>query len=39
MRIAGNIVNPDILGSLEFATKLAGAKLILVLGSFRLRGD
>lgn len=31
-RVAGNIVNADILGSLEFATKLAGAKLILVLG-------
>lgn len=31
-RVAGNIVNDDILGSLEFATKLAGAKLILVLG-------
>lgn len=31
-RIAGNFVNTDILGSLEFATKLAGAKLIVVLG-------
>lgn len=31
-RIAGNIENPDILGSMEFATKLAGAKLVLVLG-------
>jgi len=31
-RIAGNIENPDILGSMEFATKLAGAKVILVLG-------
>jgi len=31
-RIAGNIVNPDILGSMEFACKLAGAKLIMVLG-------
>jgi len=31
-RIAGNIVNEDILGSMEFACKLAGAKLILVLG-------
>jgi carbonic anhydrase len=31
-RVAGNIVNPDILGSLEFATKVAGAKLIVVLG-------
>jgi carbonic anhydrase len=31
-RIAGNFANTDIIGSLEFATKLAGAKLILVLG-------
>jgi len=31
-RIAGNIVNDDIVGSAEFATKLAGAKLIVVLG-------
>ena len=31
-RIAGNFVNDDILGSLEFATQLAGAKAILVLG-------
>jgi carbonic anhydrase len=31
-RIAGNFVDTDIIGSLEFATKLAGAKLIVVLG-------
>ena len=31
-RIAGNFVNTDIIGSSEFATRLAGAKLILVLG-------
>jgi carbonic anhydrase len=31
-RIAGNFINDDILGSMEFATKIAGAKLILVLG-------
>jgi carbonic anhydrase len=31
-RIAGNVVNDDIVGSSEFATKLAGAKLIVVLG-------
>ncbi len=31
-RIAGNIVNPDILGSLEFAVKAAGSKLIAVIG-------
>ena len=32
IRIAGNFVNEDILGSMEFACKLAGTKLILVLG-------
>ncbi len=31
-RIAGNFVNSDILGSLEFACKLAGTRLIVVLG-------
>jgi carbonic anhydrase len=31
-RVAGNIENVDQLGSMEFATKLAGAKLVLVLG-------
>lgn len=31
-RVAGNIVNEDILGSLEFASKVAGAKLIVVMG-------
>jgi carbonic anhydrase len=31
-RIAGNFVNDDILGSLEFACAVSGAKLILVLG-------
>lgn len=31
-RIAGNFVNEDILGSMEFACKLAGTKLIVVLG-------
>lgn len=31
-RIAGNILNDDILGSMEFACKFAGAKLIMVLG-------
>jgi carbonic anhydrase len=34
-RIAGNFVNEDILGSMEFACKVAGAKLILVLGHSR----
>jgi carbonic anhydrase len=32
IRIAGNFVNPDILGSMEFACKLAGTKLVVVLG-------
>ncbi len=31
-RVAGNFVNEDILGSMEFACKVAGAKLILVMG-------
>ena len=31
-RVAGNIVNSDILGSMEYACKIAGAKLIVVLG-------
>ena len=31
-RVAGNIENGDILGSMEFACKLAGAKLVLVMG-------
>ena len=31
-RIAGNIVNDDILGSMEFGCKVAGAKIIVVLG-------
>ncbi len=32
VRIAGNVVNEDILGSMEFACKVAGAKAIVVLG-------
>ncbi|WP_133131245.1 carbonic anhydrase family protein [Legionella yabuuchiae] len=32
LRVAGNVLNEDILGSLEFATKVAGARLIVVLG-------
>jgi carbonic anhydrase len=31
-RVAGNIVNEDILGSLEYACKVSGSKVILVLG-------
>lgn len=32
IRIAGNFVNPDILGSMEFSCKVAGSKLIVVMG-------
>lgn len=32
IRIAGNIINDDILGSMEFGTKITGAKLIAVIG-------
>lgn len=32
VRIAGNVLNDDILGSMEFACKVAGSKLIVVLG-------
>jgi len=31
-RVAGNVENPDILGSMEFACKLSGAKVVLVMG-------
>ncbi len=32
IRIAGNFINEDILGSIEFACKAAGSKLIVILG-------
>ncbi len=32
IRIAGNILNEDILGSMEYACKIAGSKLVVVLG-------
>lgn len=32
VRIAGNVINTDIVGSLEFACRVAGSKLIVVLG-------
>lgn len=32
IRIAGNVVNEDVLGGMEFGTKVAGSKLIVVLG-------
>lgn len=35
VRIAGNFINDDILGSIEFACKIAGSKLIVVLGHTR----
>ena len=31
-RVAGNIINEDVLGGMEFATNFAGAKLIMVMG-------
>jgi carbonic anhydrase len=31
-RVAGNVENPDILGSMEFACKLVGSKVVLVMG-------
>jgi len=31
-RVAGNVVNSDILGSMEFACKVSGAKVVLVMG-------
>lgn len=31
-RVAGNVVNPDILGSLEYASAVAGSKVIVILG-------
>ncbi len=35
IRVAGNVVNTDIIGSMEFACKLAGSKLLVVLGHSR----
>lgn len=32
VRVAGNVVNDDVLGSLEYSTAVAGAKVIIVLG-------
>lgn len=34
-RVAGNFVNEDILGSMEFATKVVGSKIVLVMGHER----
>lgn len=35
VRVAGNVVNEDVLGSLEFACKVAGSKLVMVVGHTR----
>ena len=32
VRVAGNVINKDVLGSIEFACKVAGVKLIVVMG-------
>lgn len=32
LRVAGNVLNEDVLGSMEYATKVAGSKVIVVLG-------
>ncbi len=31
-RVAGNFINPDILGSIEYSCKVAGSKLVVILG-------
>src|SRR5687768_18455182 len=38
IRIAGNVVNDDIIGSMEFGCKVAGAKIIVVLGHSKCGG-
>ncbi len=38
-RVAGNIANDDILGSMEFACKVAGSKVVLVMGHTVVRCD
>lgn len=35
IRIAGNVLNEDILGSMEYACKIAGSKLLVILGHTR----
>ena len=35
VRVAGNVINEDILGSMEFGCKIAGAKIIVVMGHTR----
>lgn len=36
VRIAGNIQNPDILGSMEFSCKVAGAKVAVVIWPYQM---
>jgi len=35
IRVAGNVLNDDVIGSMEFACKMAGAKLVIILGHTR----
>ncbi|WP_438711450.1 carbonic anhydrase family protein [Aquimarina muelleri] len=35
IRIAGNVVNEDVLGSIEYACKVAGSKIVVVMGHTR----
>lgn len=35
IRVAGNVLNDDVIGSMEFACKMAGAKLVVILGHTR----
>ena len=39
IRVAGNIVAPSLIGSVEFAADRFGTRLVVVLGSFILRRD
>lgn len=39
VRIAGNVINEDILGSMEFSCKILGAKIIVVFGAQQMRSD
>ena len=38
-RVAGNFADEDQLGSMEYACKVSGSKLVVVLGHESLRGD
>jgi carbonic anhydrase len=39
IRIAGNVLNDDIVGSMEFACKLAGSRLVVVLNALVAQGQ